>query len=269
MSYAFRALIPRVLAAVGLLLLAAAPVRAQLEVAPPPESVSFLSRYDFIMSAAALGYDDERFSWDTHWAGNFDVVDYRRGRITLLGDLQGILGGEFRPFDPYQSNYLLEASGSLRWKHVETVLVLNHISRHLGDRFKRIAVAENSLGVRALSRFALSSSTSLDLRADVRKVIAVAYVDYETMTEVDLTLRQRFNDHVGLFVRGYGEGISVDREVAGRNYQYGGRTEVGMRLTGDKAMVDLFAGFEKMIDADPLDRVARRWAFFGFRLRNR
>jgi hypothetical protein len=266
MSYPPATLISRVVAVLGLLVLAAAPARAQLVAAEPPESVSFLSRYDFLMSAAALGYDDERFSWDTHWAGNIDVIDYRKGRITLLSDLQGILGSQFRPFDPYQSNYLLEASGSVRLRKVEAVLVLNHISRHLGDRFKRIAVAENSLGIRGLSKLALSPTTTLDVRADFRKVIAVAYVDYTTMTEVDLVLRRKFNEHTGVYGRGYGSGISVDKTIANRDFQYGGRAEAGIRLTGDRASVDFFAGFEKVIDADVLDRQARRWAFFGFRI---
>lgn len=266
MPYAAATLISRMVAAFGLLLLAVAPVRAQLVAADPPEKVTFLPRYDFLMSAAALSHEDERFSWDTHWAGNFDVIDYRRGRITLLSDLQGILGSEFRPFDPYQSNYLLEAGGSVRLRNIETALVLNHISRHLGDRFKRIAVAENSLGVRALSKLKFSPTTTLDVRGDFRKVIAVAYVDYTTMSEVDLVLRRTLNTHSSVYARGYGSGISVDETVANRNYQTGGRAEAGIRFTGERASVDFFGGFEKVIDADVLDRQARRWAFFGFRV---
>jgi hypothetical protein len=33
--------------------------------------------------------------------------------------------------------------------------------------------------------------------------------------------------------------------------------------------MELFGGAEQMIDADPLDRVTRRWAYFGFRLLGR
>jgi hypothetical protein len=39
-----------------------------------------------------------------------------------------------------------------------------------------------------------------------------------------------------------------------------------VRLLGTGGAIDLFAGYEKVIDADPLDRQARRWAFAGFRL---
>ena len=105
------------------------------------------------MAAAKLAIDDQRFSWDTHWAGDFDLVDYVYGRISFLADYQALLGSEFRPFDPYQSNYLLEASGSYRIGKTELLGVLNHVSRHLGDRSKPAAVAENSLGARVMRRF--------------------------------------------------------------------------------------------------------------------
>lgn len=266
MAHVFGILMRRAAAAACLMILVAGPARAQLVAADPPDTATFFSRYDFTLSAAALGYDDDRFSWDTHWAGNFDLFDYRHGRVTFLTDLQGVLGSEFRPFDPYQSNYLLEASGSVRLPHVELIGVLNHISRHLGDRFKRIAVAENSLGVRALSHFDPTANSSLDLRVDVRKVIAQAYVDYTTMNELDVTLRRRFNSLAGVYGRVYGQGIAVDRTIAGRDFQYGGRAEVGIRLTGNRGALDLFGGFERVIDADVLDRQPRRWAFFGFRV---
>ena len=51
-----------------------------------------------------------------------------------------------------------------------------------------------------------------------------------------------------------------------RDTQIGGRGEVGVRLTGGSAAVELFVAFERRIDADPLDLVARRWTTFGFRL---
>jgi hypothetical protein len=32
--------------------------------------------------------------------------------------------------------------------------------------------------------------------------------------------------------------------------------------------LELFAGYERVVDADPLDRQPRRWAFGGFRVVN-
>jgi hypothetical protein len=63
-----------------------------------------------------------------------------------------------------------------------------------------------------------------------------------------------------------GETYRVDEDVAGRGQQWGGRIEGGVRLAGRGGAFDLFGGFERMIDADPLDRVTRQWAPAGIRL---
>lgn len=233
--------------------------------AEPPTDVAFLPRLDFAASAAALNYDDDRFSWDTHWTADFDLVNYKFGRAGFLGDYQALLGSEFRPFDPYQSNYTLEANGSVFIGRTEAALVLNHISRHLGDRPKRRAVAENSLGLRVMRRLG-NERTSLDVRVDARRIIQHSFVDYTGMGDVDLLLRRRLNPHVGAYGRLNGQLITVHKDVAGRDAQKGGRIEVGTRLNGQQGVLELFVGGERVIDADQLDRVTRNWAFVGFRL---
>ena len=47
-----------------------------------------------------------------------------------------------------------------------------------------------------------------------------------------------------------------------------GRTNdhIGIRVQGSVAAMDLFGGVQRMVDADPLDRTPRAWAFAGFRL---
>lgn len=252
-----------------LALFASGPALAQHPISEVPSGGAFMPRMNWYMSAAALSHVDDRFSWDTHWAGDFDLFNYKRGRATFLADYQALLGSEFRPFDPYQSNYLLEASGSVFLGKVEVAAVLNHVSRHLGDRPKRGAVAENSIGPRLMRRFT-AGSTSVDLRIDARRVIQRSYVDYTSMSDVDLAVRHQLNSRAAVYGRGYGELITVDRTLAGRDHQRGGRVEAGIRLTGGgNGAMELFAGYEQMIDADPLDRLPRRWAFAGFRLLNR
>ncbi len=235
---------------------------------PPPTEVEFLSRFDFMLAAAALRNVDERFSWDTHWAGDLDLIDYKSGRITFLADYQALLGNQLRPFDPYQSNYTLEAAGSVRAGATEFVLVLNHISRHLGDRPKPEAVAENSLGLRVLRHFE-GNGNSLDVRVEMRKVIAQAYIDYTWMGEFDTTLRIRISPRTAIYGRIAGNGASVDSTIANRGGQYGGRAEVGVRLKGTGGVMELFGGTERMYDADPLDRLPQTWGFLGFRIKPR
>ena len=234
-----------------------------------PASADFMPRVDWKMSAAFLNHPDQRFTWDTHWAGDFDLFQYPKGRASFLADYQALLGSEFRPFDPYQSNYLLEASGSYFIGKTEVAGVLSHISRHFGDRPKRLAVAENSLGPRIMRRLGQEPGSSLDIRVDVRKVIARAYDDYTWIEELELVARRQVNPHLAVYARGYGEIIQVDPVLAGRTTQKGGRIEAGIKLRGSQPngpAMELFAGGEQMIDADVLDRLPRKWAYMGFRI---
>lgn len=251
--------------AVCLTLSPAVPALAQQPLAEFPSSVLFLPRYDFHLTAAALSHDDQRFSWDTHFGGDFDLVDYRRGRTTFLANYQALTGSEYRPFDPYQGNYTLEAATSMRAGPTELVVVFNHVSRHLGDRPNRLGVAMNSLGGRLMQRVG-RDPTAVDIRIDLRKVIAQAYVDYTWIGDADLTLHRQVSAHAVLYARAYGEVYAVDRRIAGRGRQLGGRVEAGVRLLGGAGSVALFAGYERMVDADPLDRTPQQWAFAGFRV---
>jgi hypothetical protein len=235
-----------------------------------------MSRYDFRMVGTALTEQDERFQWDTHWRGDFDLVDYVHGRLSFLADYQALLGKEFRPFDPYQSNYALAVSSSIRVGTTELVGVFHHVSRHLGDRTKERedgsdeAVAVNMLLARVLRRVTLArTGTTVDVRGDLGAAVARAYVDYTWTALGEVTVRRPVTSLVGFYGRGSGELVGVDPAIAGRERQRGGRLEGGVRLNGTRGDLELFAGYERVIDADPLDRLPRRWAFAGFRLLNK
>jgi hypothetical protein len=108
--------------------------------------------------------------------------------------------------------------------------------------------------------------TTVDLRGELRKVIQRSFMDYEWIGAADATVRHPLNSHVSLYGRGSAETYLVDETIAGRDRQDGGRIEAGIRMRGTRGAFDLFAGYERVVDADPLDRTARRWAFAGFRL---
>jgi hypothetical protein len=258
----------RALAVASLFVAVAAPVLAQEPLADPPTSPQFMSRFDFEMWANGLGSDDPRFTWDTHWAGDFDFVDYVYGRLSFLADYQALLGEEFRPFDPYQSNYYLAVSGSIRRGANEFVFVFHHVSRHLGDRPKRDSVAMNAALGRYLRRLELDGMT-LDVKADLGPVVERAWVDYTWIGSGELVLRRPLSSAAGMYGRAFGQTIWVDESIAGRGRQWGTRLEAGVRLAGSAGAIELFGGFERMIDADPLARITRQWAFAGFRLTGR
>ena len=252
-------------AAAALVAVAALPVRAQSVVSAPPSHPEFLPRFDFQIVGAGLADDDPHFSWDTHWTGDFDLIDYVYGRLGFRADYETILGQEFRPFDPYQSNYYLSVSASFRRGSNEWALLFHHVSRHLGDRPKRDPVAYNAWIVRLLKRIERASGT-IDVTGNLGPVVARAWVDYNWLGNVDVMVRRPLRSTRALYGRGYGETYGVDEDVAGRGQQWGGRLEAGVRFTGKAAAIDVFGGVERMIDANPLDRLTRQWAFAGFRL---
>jgi len=259
-------------AAAAVLFVIATPslVRAQATtpaVAEAPASPDFLTRYDFHLSAAAVNSGVTAFSWETHFGGAIDLADYVVGRSSIAVDYEAVLGDEFRKFDPNQGNYTLEASTSGRVAATGTEIagVFHHESRHLSDRPKRFAVAWNILGGRVLQRVAVEKAT-IDIVATAGKIVQNSYVDYTWNGELDVLIRRPITGRYGLFAHAWGDGFLVDQAVYGRGTQTGGLVEVGLRINGRAGAVELFAGAEQRVDADPIDLLTRRWALAGFRL---
>jgi hypothetical protein len=271
MSYTTRRLIPCAAAAAILIIASVPSAHAQMTtpaVAPAPATPDFMSRYDFHLSAAALAVNDPRFSWETRFGGDIDVADYVVGRSSILVDYEAVLGDEFRAFDPNQGNYTLEASSSARVSDTEIAVVFHHVSRHLSDRPKRFAIAWNVLGGRVLRRVAVQGVT-IDVVASAGKIVQNSYVDYTWTGDLDLLIRRPVTPRVGVFAHGFGNAFLVDQTVANRPRQLGGTVEIGVRINGRAGALELFAGAETRVDADPIDRIARRWALAGFRLVNK
>jgi len=244
--------------------------RLLAQTADPPAATGadFLTRYAFHLSANALAIDDPRFTWDVHFGGDLDVIDYVKGRLTGVADYEAILGNEFRAFDPNQSYYLLEVSSSYRFRCVEVAGMFHHVSRHLGDREKRESIAWNVLGAKAMGQTTIAG-LSIDGHVEAGGVVEHAFVDYTWTSDIDVTVRRRLNTRAGLFAHGVGTFYGVDGTVSGRSTQRGGLFEGGLRFEGRGAVLEIFAGVERRIDADPLEQVPQTWGLAGFRLLNR
>lgn len=261
-----RTWIRHVLCGVALVALTTPCGRAQTpEPETPAPSAEFLAHDDFHISLAALSTEDERFSWDTHVGGDLDVVDYVRGRVNVFADYEAVLGSEFRAFDPNQGNYTLETSASTRVGDTELAGLFHHVSRHLSDRPKRFAIDWNVVGARVPRRFSVGPWTVAG-HAGAARVIAEHYVDYAWTADADAQVSRAINQMVGVFATGTGEIFGVDRSIAGRSRQSGGRIEAGVRLNGAAGAIELFGGVEQRVDAYPLDRVPQHWFLAGFRL---
>jgi hypothetical protein len=211
---------------------------------------------------------DERFSWDTHFGGSLDLLDVVAGRAGAAIDFQAVEGSEYRPFDPNQGNYTLEAFAMVRAGGGEIGGIFHHVSRHLSDRPKRAAIAWNELGARLLRRISVGPTT-VDVDLEGGRTIQHSFVDYTWLGEVNVLVRHPLNEHVSVFGLAAGQFFAVDEELAGRGTQTGGLVEAGVRLYGRGAIIEIFAGYENRVDAYPLDRVPHHWGLTGLRLLSR
>ena len=111
--------------------------------------------------------------------------------------------------------------------------------------------------------------TTVDIALEGGHVTQHSYVDYTWLAELNLLVRRPLNSHAGLFARGNGKLFAVDQAVVGRGTQTGGRIEAGIRLNGRGGVLEIFAGYEKRVDAAPVDRLPQRWGVAGLRLLSR
>ena len=253
---------------VACLLLAVTSAHAQQPLAVPPSSPQFLPRFDFAVSLAALASADPRFSYDGRATADFDVVDYVKGRTSVFAQYEVIMGNQLRPFDPNQGSYTFEGSSSVRIRRTEIAGVFHHLSRHLSDRPNFESIAFNAAGGRVMRHFELDKS-SFDVRGDIAKVVRHAFLDYSWTSELNVIARRPISPRVSVFGRGGFETYGVNSAIAHRTQQHGGRVEGGVHLKGAGGAVELFAGWEQVLDAYPLERAPQRWSFVGLRLAGR
>jgi hypothetical protein len=234
----------------------------------PDKSFGFMSRYDFQLEANVLSGDNGReFRWDTHFGGEFDLINYIKGRITVVTDYEAVLGSELRPFDPNQGIYILEPAGSWFVGRNEVSFVFHHVSRHLSDRPKTFAIAYNAMLGRYLRKFPLPHDSTVAVRASFGKLTQKSLVDYTWTADWDVKAIRPMNPHLQLYGRSTGEVFGVDPVIRGRDgSQYTTRLELGTRVVGQKADLELFLGYEHRLDASAFAFVPVSWAIAGFRV---
>ena len=255
-------------------LLFALPASAQVSGPQPLEHpidrVEFLSRYDFQLEANLIGGDPnpDLFRWDAHFGGEFDVLNYVKGRLTVVTDYEAVMGSELRPFDPVQGNYVLEPAASWFVGDNELSFVFHHVSKHLSDRSKRYAIAFNIAEGRYLRKFNMNGTT-IAVRATMGHLMQHSDVDYTWEADWDVDIVHPVNPYFQWYVRSTGEMYGTDPIVRGRaDVQHTTRFEIGPRVIGTKADLEFFVGFERRLDAYELDyfRPAANWGIVGFRI---
>ncbi len=233
--------------------------------ASAPSRLTWLSAYRFHLNAASIRDDDPRFTWDAHFGGDVDLLDYGVGRVTMVADYAVIVGSEFRTIDPNQGAYHLGVSTSWRSGPSEVQAIYDHVSRHLSDRANRTAVSWNAAGLAATARYGGRTSTTT-VKVYGAKVVQAAFVDYTWQFGVGVDSAYPLSPAVALVARGGLAPTLVNRSIAGRDTQTAATLEGAVRLLGQGAAVELFASWERRVDPYPLERATGSWALLGFRL---
>ena len=235
--------------------------------ASPSQAQEFFPRFDFGLSGAYFVEEDSRFNWAFEFAGDLDVVDWTGGRATFVAAYEAIAGEEFRRFDVNQGNYLLEGVVVFRAGGVEIGPVWHHVSRHLSDRSKRPPIDWNMLAFRA-RRTMPDDRDGLAWRADVRRTITRAFVDYDWEVEGGASLARRVSPRLVATASGGVRIVATDGSRE-RGTQAGGRLEGAIRTLGRRASAEVFAAFEQRVDPYPTAFGTGRWLTTGLRLRSR
>jgi hypothetical protein len=237
------------------------------------QTTGFLTRTDWVLLWSNIAADDPRFTWQGRFALDADLADYRSGRVILTADYYAVLGGERRRWDLNQSNYRFEVAATRRTRFVELAAHFGHVSRHLVDRANPPSISWNTLGARAMTHwtFGAGGRTTIDSRLQFAKAMQQAYVDYDWISDARVTLRHALASHPRVSFLADATGIAVrnKEEMYGRSKVCGGRIEGGVRVNAERAAIEIFAGYERRIDAYPTDRFRVRMWTVGFRLVSR
>jgi len=233
----------------------------------------FLTRGDWLLSVAPMKSGDPRFSWSVQQRFDIDVAHYPRGRVNLFFNNEIVMGSERRSFDFNHGDTMFETSASgIVPGGVEASLVFHHVSRHLIDRPADRVVAWHTVAGRAERTFAVGQA-SLTATAEYHKVVQHTFVDYRWTDQFTGRFEQPFPNRIRLFASVRGGTVGVDPLVLddfgkplNRSRQNGGRVEGGVHVASTKAAIDLFAAWERRVDAYPLARVPLSWVEAGFRL---
>jgi hypothetical protein len=237
---------------------------AQAAPPPPARETQLLPRAGFEFAGARLLASDRRFEWEGRIEVDFDVVDYGTGRVRVRGDYSAVIGRERRRYDLNQVYYFFEAAASSRLRDdLELVGLISHVSRHVVDREFQPAISWNAVGARAQY-----ARANVEGHIELTHAMKQAFVDYTWLSNVGVKVRHPISERVSVIGTAYGELFNVDHLVRDRRV-CGGRIEGGLRVNGRKAAVELFAGYERRVDAYPTDRYRVRMFNLGFRVVSR
>jgi hypothetical protein len=234
--------------------------------APDNGGAVFLPRAAFAFAWGSLITDDRRFDWQGRIAADFDIVTVDAWRVSFRAEYEAMLGRERRRYDLNQGNYFFDAALGRRAGGAEVQAIIQHVSRHVVDRENVPAISWNLIGARVRSSLTWGGDRRVEGEIEAGRFMQPAFIDYVWATRAQAAVHEPLTDRLSLVGRANAELIGVHRDIYDRPRVCGGRVELALRVRGHAASVEVFAGYERRVDAFPTDRFRVRWFTVGFRV---
>ena len=222
--------------------------------------VEFLPALDFHLSANALALatDDQRFTWDA-------LLRRRRGPLRLRRrppvDPRRLPRRARRRIPPLRSQPgLLRRSKCRRSYRLGETEIAGVVPSRVAASQRSAEAVRDRLERRAAraccARVDSATASRSTCAPTPAAIVQHAYVDYSWTADVDLDAPARTSTRAsGVFAHGSGEtvhGRSATCPTAAR--RRAAASKAGVRIDGRAGALELFAGGERRLDADPLDR---------------
>ncbi len=220
------------------------------------------------LEAARYAPANEEFAW-VGWIGaSVDIVEKGKWSAYFNPDVETILGHRVRSFEAVQANYSLEIGARRDTGRGRATAFLHHVSRHVQDREKLLAVDWNFLGVRYDSPWpeAWSRRGGWAASYGVATLSSGVHYDWEARLsgDIDLVRKGAKAMFVMTDLRHVGSAATPAFKREGFTDV---RAEAGFRHWSETRQFALFVAYQHRHDAlIPRPLVIRR-ALFGFRIR--
>ena len=234
--------------------------------APRKDGMLTAFRTTFALQHFVGSATGDDFNLDADVLLDFDIVDFGRMRINAFASSETVIGSEFRMIDPNQNNYILDLSMFFRLPHGELSTTIHHVSGHLIDRARRMAVSWNMIGLAYGDSFSIGQFLIDASLRGMGTVGGLAGVDYRGQFEGHVNMLRQINSRFAVIAGASGVVVPVDFSIFGRTKRTGGRLEGGVRLLTKAGSIDVFAAWEQRIDAVTTARKTSTWPQVGMRL---
>lgn len=231
---------------------------------PPDEWPSVLTRAALSATGEFLNSRQPDMPLSVMFRGDVDLVDFGAMRIPFDFTFAVAFNDHF---NPRHADYSFRFTPTVPVGRVDLSALYHHTSRHLHDAERPAPISWDSFGGRAATgggsgRWLWSSRFEASYYPDSRR----RYVDYQWEAVEAGRVSYRVSPRWAYYGDATLREVRCDRGVAGRDRAWGSRIEAGLVLGYRGGIAEVFIGWDRRIDPDPLEHSEASFFVFGGRL---